>query len=244
MEQVEFHNELNTYVKAKDLKNANHVVMRELGNALIKGKQDFVDLLVYSGISANITMTDLQLVDKYIDNIDTNEKLLIGSAFLVNKNNQKVGFDGEQEISDNGVKRTILVLNSYFDNTPPPETDPNEDFYATSIPTTEDDFYNVGGFGGIIGGILEQGGGIANKVIEGKNKQKFGATDMVQKKQDAKAQLTSQIMAQRQAEIEAKNKKAESQTKTTKTLLYVGGGIVALALVGVIIYMVNKNKQK
>jgi hypothetical protein len=239
---MEFHNELNTYVKAKDLKNANHVVMRELGNALIKGKQDFVDLLVYSGIPANINMTDLQLVDRYIDNIDTNEKLLIGSAFLVNKNNQKVGFDGEQEISDNGVKRTILVLNSYFDNTPPPETDPNEDFYATSTtPTEDDDFYNIGG---IVGGILMQGGGIANKVIEGKQKQKFGATDMVQKKQDAKAQLTSQIMAQRQAEIEAKNKKAESQTKTTKTLLYVGGGIVALALVGVIIYMVNKNKQK
>lgn len=241
---MEFHNELNTYVKAKDLKNANHVVMRELGNALIKGKQDFVDLLVYSGIPANINMTDLQLVDRYIDNIDTNEKLLIGSAFLVNKNNQKVGFDGEQEISDNGVKRTILVLNSYFDNTPPPETDPNEDFYATSTTPTEDyDFYS-NMIPGVIGGILQQGGGIANKVIEGKQKQKFGATDMVQKKQDAKAQLTSQIMAQRQAEIEAKNKKAESQTKTTKTLLYVGGGIVALALVGVIIYMVNKNKQK
>lgn len=240
---MEFHNELNTYVKAKDLKNANHVVMRELGNALIKGKQDFVDLLVYSGIPANINMTDLQLVDRYIDNIDTNEKLLIGSAFLVNKNNQKVGFDGEQEISDNGVKRTILVLNSYFDNTPPPETDPNEDFYATSTtPTEDEDFYNM--IPGLIGGILQQGGGIANKVIEGKQKQKFGATDMVQKKQDAKAQLTSQIMAQRQAEIEAKNKKAESQTKTTKTLLYVGGGIVALALVGVIIYMVNKKKQK
>ena len=265
MNQIDFHNDLNRYVKAKDLKNANHVVMRELGTALVKGKQDFVDLLVYSGIPADINMSDMQLVDRFIENIDKSEKLLIGSAFLVNKNNQKVGFDGEQEISDNGVKRTILVLNSYFDDTPMPESDPNEDFYATSTsPMEDDEFYGVGGGiisgileqaiqkkdkgmqgvgGGIISGILEQGGGIANKVIEGQQKKKFGATDIMQKKQDAKQQLTTQIMAQRQAEIEAKNKKAETKAKTTKTILIVSGAVVGLIIIGAVIFMV-KNKKK
>jgi hypothetical protein len=245
MNQLDFHNDLNKYVKAKDLKNANHVVMRELGTALVKGKQDFVDLLVYSGIPADINMSDMQLVDRFIENIDKSEKLLIGSAFLVNKNNQKVGFDGEQEISDNGVKRTILVLNSYFDDTPMPESDPNEDFYATSTsPMEDDDFHNmIPGLGQAIGGILQTGGGIANKVIEGQQKKKFGATDMMQKKQDAKQQLTTQIMAQRQAEIEAKNKKAEQKAKTTKTILIVSGAVVGLIVLGVVVYMLKKKKD-
>ena len=96
----EFHNKLAEYIKTKNLRNANDLIMRELGKCLVKNKGEFVDLLNYSGISASSAMTDAQLIALYIGNIVDNEKLLIGTAYLVNKANEMVSFDGESEISD------------------------------------------------------------------------------------------------------------------------------------------------
>lgn len=239
-----FQAELSNYVKSKDLRGANNLIMRELAKSLVKSKADFVDLLMYSGIPADISMSDIKLIDEYVDNVDRNEKLLIGSAFLVNKNNQVTSFDGDVEISDKAVKGTIYILNSYFDNSPTPESDPNEDFYATSNIRPEDDYYDAdGGKLGAIAKITEAVGGVTGKVLEGQNKKKYGATDLATKKFEAKQQITSQLMEARKAEIDAKMKSQENKAKTSKTLMIVGGSILGLIVIGAIIYAVKKSNK-
>lgn len=241
-----FHDELSVYIKTRDLQNANHLIMRELAKSLIRDKSEFVDLLVYSGIPADVNMSDIELVDRYINNVDKNEKLIVGSAFLVNKNNQTVAFDGESEISDANVKHTVLILNSYFDGTPPPEIDPNEDFYSTSESFNQhvEQYENFGDGGGLgaIADMVKTVGGVAGTTIEGIRKKKSGGLDLATKKQDAKQQMISQIMDKRKAELEAKTEKSKTVSKTTKTLLIVGGSIVGLVVIGLVIYAIKKKK--
>ena len=76
-----FHRSLAYYVNANDNDGANGVVMRELANILVREKQDFVDLLVYSGINATMKMPDSELVDLFIANFDTIKGLLVVPVF-------------------------------------------------------------------------------------------------------------------------------------------------------------------
>jgi hypothetical protein len=235
----DFHSKLAEYIKSKELKNANDLIMREIGKCLVRSKGEFVDLLNYSGINASSAMTDGQLIALYIDNIDGNEKLLIGTAYLVNKSNQVLSFDGEDEISDTGVKRTIQILYNYFDDTPEfAESDPNEDFYATS-----EDFSNGAGVVGAIAGAVGAGATLGTKIAEGRQKKKYGALDIAQKKMDAKQALVQSVIQQKQAQTELKKKETEESTKKLKVWGMVIGGIVIVGILAFVIYKKNKATQ-
>ena len=215
---------------------ANNLIMRELGNSLVHNKSEFVELLNYSGVPANASMSDLTLVNSYIDNINSNEKLIIGSAYLVNKNNKISGFDGEAEISDRGVKRSVHVIHSYFNDTIKP--DPNEQFYSTA---NKVDYSNL--VASAVTNLLGKGAELTNTIVTGKNKEKFGAMDMATKKQEAKQQMVQQILAQRQTESETKKKEIEAKGKKSKIALIIGGSLLGLVIIGGIIYFIKTNKK-
>ena len=237
----EFHSKLTEYIKTKQLINANNLIMRELGKCLAKNKNEFVDLLVYSGLSASTDMTDQQLIDIFINSIDKNEKLMIGSAYLVNKNNLVSSFDGESEVSDIGVKRTIQIIHNYFDEPPEIlEPDPNEEFYSTS------EGFSLGS-GGVVGAIataVGESAKLGSTIAQGQQKKKYGALDIATKKMEAKNTLIQSLVAQKQAEAELKKKETEEKTKKIKIISLVGFGIIAIGIVAYVIYKKNKASAK
>jgi hypothetical protein len=90
--------------------------MTELANILVRSKGDFVDMLNESGVYATIRMSDSELINLFISNAPNNKKLLLGASLLTNVHNKQMGFDGDEEISDSGVKNGYAVLTSYFND--------------------------------------------------------------------------------------------------------------------------------
>tara|TARA_R110000868_G_scaffold181220_7_gene422083 strand:- start:8555 stop:9181 length:627 start_codon:yes stop_codon:yes gene_type:complete len=119
----EFYNDLIKYVSASDTANANSLLMKEVGKSLAKNKSDFVELLTSSGVPANDSMTDTELIDAFISNISTNKTLKISTAYMINKRNAFLNADGVEQVSDKGVKVSYKVMNDFFDN-----ADNNEDY--------------------------------------------------------------------------------------------------------------------
>lgn len=217
----EFYNDLIKYVSASDTANANSLLMREVGKSLAKDKANFVELLTTNGVPANDSMTDLELIDAFVNNISDNKGLKISTAYMINKRNSFLSADGTEQLSDKGVKVSYKVMNDFFD-----ETD-NADEYQNAI----------GAIAGAVGGLANLGSGI----VEGRNKKKYGATDALQKQAEARQQLVQSVMAQRKAEADAKQKQLESKAKTKKILIISGASLLGLVLVGFIVYKF-KNK--
>lgn len=204
-----------------DIKSASLALMKELGNILVKQKIDFVNLLNESDIPASIEMNDSELVNLFIKNIDTNKKLMLGSALLINMHNKQMGFDGDEEINDDAVKAAFATIDEYF----------NFDEYSNAVSPE-------------VVGAVAQGVGELSKLgttaLQGRQKKKYGGLDIAKQKSEAKAAMTQQILAQRQAQIEAAQKEKDTKAKTTRTLLIVGGAILSIAILGIIIYKVRK----
>lgn len=215
-----FHEELSKYVGAKDSVNATKMLMAELGNILVKNRTDFVNLLNGSGVPASEEQSDAELVKLYIDNIEANKKLILGTALLVNIHNKEMGVDGEQELSDRGVKCSYSALNHYF---------------CGSEKTS--------GAGGAIMDAIKGATDLAGKFADNQHAKKFGSSDALQKKQDAKNAIVQSVLAQRQAQAEATKKKAEEKAKTTRMLIIAGGSLAGLALLGTIIWYVKYKKK-
>lgn len=110
----DFHSNFNSSVENCDFESANKCLMKELANILVRSKSDFVDMLNESGIYATKSMGDAELVNLFIANAQNNKKLLLGASLLTNIHNKQMGFDGDNEISDLGVKNGYAVMNSYF----------------------------------------------------------------------------------------------------------------------------------
>ena len=210
MVSPEFHNRLIAYYNSNRTKDASRLLMKELGSILIKSKKDFVDLLNESDIIAYDTMSDNQLVDLYVNNLDRNKKLRLGTALLINMHNKQIGFDGEEEVSNDGVKVSAIVLDDYFGAEGTMES--SEDYDAPTIGGTmssSEEEYSYAGLGTAIAGAIQGVAGATTTIAQGQQKKKYGAIDMATKKQEAKSQMTQQILAQRMAETEAKNKEKE-----------------------------------
>lgn len=213
----DFYSNFNHSLESGDLKSANKKLMYELGRIFVQNKNEFVDLLNESEIPATVDMNDVRLIDLYVDNINKNKKLMLGTSILVNVHNQKLSADGDNYLDDENIKDTYRSLNSYY---------------------TDDYSNSVGAIAGAVGEVAKLGG----KISEGQQKKKYGASDLATKKEDTKQALIQSVLAGQQATMEATRKRQEQQAKTTKTLLIVGGVILGLAIVLGGIYMIKKRK--
>jgi hypothetical protein len=110
----DFHSNFNSSIQNCDIENANKCLMTELANILVRNKSEFVDMLNESSVYADMKMSDAYLIDLFIKNATDNKKLILGAALLTNMHNKQMGFDGEDEISDSGVKSSYAVMNSFF----------------------------------------------------------------------------------------------------------------------------------
>jgi hypothetical protein len=142
---------------------------------------------------------------------------MIGTAYTINKKNAFLNADGEEQISDNGVKVSYKVLYDYFNN--------------------EETSNAVGAIAAGVGALANLG----TAGIGASQKRKYGATDALTKQAESRSQLVQSVLAQRQAETLAKQKAAESKAKTKKILLIGGASLIGLVLIGIIVYKI-KNK--
>lgn len=206
----QFYYNLTQYLKTRDNTNANRVIMTELGNILIKDRESFILLLRYADIPVSDNAMDSEIIDTFIDNINRNRKLMIGAAFLINQKNKKLGFDGEEEISDAGVKAVHKVMFNYFDAAGPT--------YSNAV---------GGAWAGAIDSVAKLGSGAINL----QNKKKNGGQDLLAKKLDAKQAMVDTVLKQRTAEHAAHQKKVADKAKLKKILIISSVSLIGLALV-------------
>ena len=189
MLQSDFNTEFNKSIELDDLNSAHASLMRELGTILVKRKQDFVDLLNQSKIPASISDSDISLINLFVQNIDSNPKLALGTSLLIQMNNRKMNFDGDEELSDEGVKNGYLVLKSYYDSDEP--------------------YSNGAGVVTAIAKAAEAGLNLGTSVEQGKQKKRYGGQELAQRREESKQILIESVLKQRQMQIEAAKKVQE-----------------------------------
>ena len=110
----DFYSEFSSALGDGDVSGANAALMKQLAEILVNNKADFVDMLNESGIDADTDMSDAELIQLFVDNAKNNKKLILAASLLVNVHNKKMGFDGEDEISDEAVKQSYFTMKSCF----------------------------------------------------------------------------------------------------------------------------------
>ncbi len=215
-----FYYNLAEFVRVHDTENANSVIMQELGRILVHDRENFITLLKYSGVPADDSMSDSQLIDMFIQNCQ-NRKVLISAAFLINQHNKRESFDGQPEISDKGVKRVHTVMYNYFEGYAPQQ------------------YSNVGGaWAGALDSVAQLGG----KITEAQRAKKSGATDMLMKQKEAKQSLLDSALEQRKLQQQGALKQQAEKDKRTKIIIIAGASVLVLGLGVIGIVMYNRHK--
>jgi len=263
MHTENFHINFNKAIKNDDFEWANDALMTELAYILVKDKKDFVDLLNESEVTADIKMSDAQLIDLFIDNIENNKTLMLGAALLTQMHNRKMGFDGEEEINDDGVKTSYTVLNTYFsdlsnfDNVP--DTDcgckDNETCSICDVDDIEDEEHSQV-WGALLGGLARGVGKLINnrrdnqdeggrtrsgrKRTSGSSRRREEAA--AREREAAKQRMIQAALLKRQAEIAKKKKEEEEKQKKRKLAWIIGGSVVGLGIIATIVIVSRRRK--
>lgn len=216
---MDFFSQFNGGVASGDITSANNSLMRELAKILIQNRDEFVFLLTESGLTASAEMTDGQLINLFVNNVGTNRELMLGASFLVAALNKKSGADGEEEINDTLVKSGFYTMHSYF----------NGSSYFNN-------YSNAGG----VASIVAEGAKFGNRLAEGAQKRKFGASDALMRKMDAQAEMNKQAVELRKSQIADAQKQNAQRQKTTRTALIAGGVIALVAVIGGLFYVFKK----
>lgn len=221
MDKGNFHSELAQYLKTQDKSNAQKVILNELAKCLLKDRENFIEVLRSADISVLDSATDLQLLDLFVNNAPDNQKLLLGASLLINHRNQTVNFDGEEELSDAGVKVVYKELQSAFCFDGEDEIE-----YENAV--------------GAIATAVGATAGLANTAVQARQRKKYGLSDMASKQAEARSQLIQSVIAQKQAETQQKVEQAKSNNKKT---MFIAGVVGAIVLVG-IAFLIYKKRQK
>jgi cobalamin biosynthesis Mg chelatase CobN len=201
------------------LRSSYRGMMRSLGECLVKNKNEFVVLLNESGVSSSENDSVASLIDKYVNNICHNQKLMLGTSLLLEMKNKTSNADGVQ---DDNIKNGYFLIRDYL-----------------SFDGDEEHSSWVGAVAGAIG----EGAKLGTKALEGSQKRKFGALDLATKRQETQAALIQAVVQQKQAKLEADKKKEEQQQKTKRTVIVVSAAVVGLAVVGLAIFLVMRKKK-
>lgn len=229
MKSERFYNDLASFVRENDVNSANSIIMNEIGTILVGDRDDFITLLNASGVFAEQSNSDPELIQKFINNLPSNEKLRIGTAYLVAHKNKTLSFNGEEEVNDAGVKAMNKVIRSYFD--------------SRNFPDSADNYYSEAG-GATVSAVSQGIGEISKfgkKIAEGQQKKKYGGIDMAAKQADAKNKIIQAALKQRLAQQAAAQKKADQAAKTRRIVIISTAAVIGIAaIVGTIIYFKNK----
>ena len=210
----DYTDELTEYVLNENIGGANEVLMKKLGEVLINNKKDFIDLLNENGIEADISMSHSQLIELFIDNTDDKD-LLIGASLLIGLNNKRIGFDGEDHISDEKVKTGVAVMDSYFN-----EVVPDED-YSYIAP--------------FLIGMLAKG---AHKLVNKRRGTRSKKTSNDYYRKLAEYKMKQEALYRQKLKLEKKKRQAELDKKTRRrnNIIIIASSITVALIVGIIIY--------
>lgn len=221
--QKNYYNSLAGALRENDLPNANFVIMAELGKILSENREDFLYLLNNSGIAVNNNMDTDELIDLFIENLQTNKNLMVGSAILVGKSNSTIGFDGVEVTDEDGVKATYKVMKDYYS-------------------ADGEEYSNAGWIDGI-GKIVQTGGDLGKNIIENQRAKKSGATDTLARQKESKAALLQSVIDQKKLQQQAAVDKTALRSKNIKLGLIIGGSILTVTLIIGGIYLIKKHKK-
>ncbi len=208
-----------------DIHGANSVLMNELGRLIIDKKNDFINVLNSSGVYASDKDTDEELINKFLNNAAENKKLLLNTSFLINFDNRKHSFEGDNlGVDDEMVKVCYKIMRHSF----------------------EGDYSSYDGdYSNYIGAIAGAVQGVAGAVQGGQQlrmQRKHGADIAQQQRNESRGALIQSAMTAKQQKAEAKIKEKEGLSKNVKIALIVGGSLIGIAIIGTVIYMI-KNKK-
>ena len=225
---TDFHSELNNYLKNNDSSNALKLILNEVANAIVKDRENFIEVLKTSGVTVMDGATDIQLIDLFVNNAPNNKKLLLGASLLINHRNQVVSFDGESEMDDNSVKSVYKGMESYFCA--------NAEDYDSA--DGEDGDEEKSNWVGAALGLASAGTQLASKGVEGRQKKKYGVGEQAAQQSAARSELLKKVIEDKQRQTtETLAKEKTRRNITIATISIVG----VLALVGLIVY-IKKNK--
>ena len=190
--------------------------MSKMGEIMAKDHSDFVDMLDSANVSASGYDAPEVLAEKYVDELPNNDQLKVLTAYMVAKEDAS-SFDGN--LTNEDVYQNFDAIHSYWND--------------------EDQSNVVGAIAGAVQGIA----GLGTKALENRSQKKFGATNVAQKKAEAKQELLKSVIAQKQAKAEADKKKAEDKAKTNRMLIIGGSVLMGLIAIGTTIYFVRKGKS-
>jgi len=209
--------------------NFNGHVMQRVGQTIVEDRQAVIDLLESADIDLDANSSDLQIADAYLSNLPENDQLKYGTAYLIELKDQS-SFDGS--VDNESIYRIYDKLYDYWDEDFPEEDEEYE---------VEEETSNAGG---LIGGIIKGGVDVTNKIIDGKQKQKYGAIDYAQKQAEAQQALLSGIMAQKQAQLEAQKKSDELKAKQKKTTIIATASVIAVVAILATVIYIRKSAKK
>ena len=180
---TDFHKELSIYLKAKQGSNAHKLILNELGKCLVNEKENFVEILNNAGIPSSNDDSEIVLIEKFVQNAPTNKKLLLGASLLVNHKNKVTNFDGEEEVSDAGVKNTYKTL-----------------------------YYNIGGVADLVKGVVDVGGNIYQKESAKKTQFSDALVKQREARQQMLQSALNEKKSQSDTKTQGKNTKRKSKT--------------------------------
>lgn len=224
----EFYNNLINYVSKAQTTDAHNLLMSEVGKSLAKKRADFIELLNTTGVEADNSMSDVELVNRFTENLPNNKSLMISTAYMINKNNSFVNADGTEQISDNGVKLSYKIMNDFF----------------TLDDENAVEFLNADGYSNVAGaivGAVGAGAGLTDTIIKSRQKKKYGVRDIAEKQAESRSEILKSIAQQKMLQAQAAQKEAERKATTKKILLIGGISILVLGGIGLLIYKM-KNK--
>lgn len=223
----EFYNNLINYVSKAQTTDAHNLLMSEVGKSLAKKRADFIELLNTTGVEADNSMSDVELVNRFTENLPNNKSLMISTAYMINKNNSFVNADGTEQISDNGVKLSYKIMNDFF----------------TLDDENAVEFLNADGYSnaaGAIAGAIGAGAGLTDTIIKSRQKKKYGVRDIAEKQAESRSEILKSIAQQKMLQAQAAQKEAERKATTKKILLIGGISILVLGGIGLLIYKMKK----
>lgn len=210
---ADFNTDFTEYVEREELQNANNVLLQKLAEILVAKTPSFIDMLNESGIEADSSMSQSQLIKLFIDNTD-NKKMLLGASLLANSFSNNSSFDA-QPISNNGVKIAYATLNENFNGADGVVSE--EDYSYIAIPALL----------GLVRGV--------NKLRKGRKESKL--QDSLEKRR-REAQIRMQKAAAERKRIELANAERKRKAKITYAII---GSVSLVAIIAVVI-AVRRNK--
>ena len=218
---TDFCNEFNVCIENGNYDTANRLIARELGTILASNKSDFVTLLNESGIPAQMSDSNLELINRFVDNVPFNTNLRVGASLLVNSYNQEVSFNGNKNISKDNVRNCYRVMTNQY----------NKEKYSNAIDP-------ISAVAETVGAGLKLG----TSVQQGKNAKRQGGLDYAKEKEASKQAMIQSLMEQKKAQLDAQTKQKEQQSKTNKMIYIVGGSLLGLVVIGVTIFKLRQRK--